>query len=98
MAVGVIGCFRFPLENLAAAREAMAKKVIERRFTFHDLRAYYTTEHQERLGKLPELHANPATTAGGVRTQQNREPPGALNSRRGNFFPYRGNLHWTESH
>jgi integrase len=35
----------------------------ENRFTFHDLRAYYTTVHKRELGKLPDLHANPATTA-----------------------------------
>lgn len=33
------------------------------RFTFHDLRAYYVTQYRERAGALPELHANPATTA-----------------------------------
>ncbi|MBX3603238.1 MAG: integrase [Rubrivivax sp.] len=33
------------------------------RFTFHDLRAYFTTEHKRQLGRLPDLHANPATTA-----------------------------------
>lgn len=33
------------------------------RFTFHDLRAYYTTEHKRLHGTLPDLHANPATTA-----------------------------------
>ena len=31
MAVGVIGCFRFPLENLAAAREAMARVITSTR-------------------------------------------------------------------
>jgi integrase len=44
-------------------REAIAKKVIERRFTFHDLRAHYTTQHQEQTGALPNLHASPTTTA-----------------------------------
>lgn len=44
-------------------REAIAKKVIGRRFTFHDLRAHYTTQHQEQEGKLPNLHASPTTTA-----------------------------------
>lgn len=34
-----------------------------KRFTFHDLRAHYTTEHQARLGKLPDMHASPTTTA-----------------------------------
>lgn len=44
-------------------REAMAAGVINKRFTFHDLRAYYTTQHQEQTGALPNLHASPATTA-----------------------------------
>lgn len=43
--------------------EALDTKVISRRFTFHDLRAYYTTQHKELYGALPELHANAATTA-----------------------------------
>lgn len=33
------------------------------RFTFHDLRAYHVTEHKRLRGALPDLHANPATTA-----------------------------------
>ncbi len=46
-------------------RAAIAEKVItqETRFTFHDLRAYYTTEHKSLTGKLPDLHKNPETTA-----------------------------------
>lgn len=42
---------------------ALKEGVIERRFTFHDLRAYYTTQFKEQHGTLPELHANAATTA-----------------------------------
>lgn len=42
---------------------AIAEGVIERRFTFHDLRAYYATQHKLQRGALPDLHANPATTA-----------------------------------
>ncbi len=42
---------------------AMATGVIDRRFTFHDLRAYYATQHKIQRGALPDLHANPATTA-----------------------------------
>jgi integrase len=34
------------------------------RFTFHDLRAFYATEHKRQRGALPDLHKNPATTAG----------------------------------
>jgi integrase len=33
------------------------------RFTFHDLRAYYVTEHKAEHLALPDLHANPETTA-----------------------------------
>lgn len=35
----------------------------ETRFTFHDLRAYYATVHKRERGELPDMHANPATTA-----------------------------------
>lgn len=43
--------------------EAIKGKVIAQRFTFHDLRAYYVTQHKAERGALPDLHANPATTA-----------------------------------
>lgn len=43
---------------------AIKEKVIEERFTFHDLRAHYTTYFKLKFGELPELHANQATTAG----------------------------------
>ena len=33
------------------------------RFTFHDLRAYYASKHKKDRGVLPDLHANPETTA-----------------------------------
>lgn len=42
--------------------EALDDGVVTRRFTFHDRRAYYTTQHKERFGALPELHASTATT------------------------------------
>ncbi|KUY74597.1 tyrosine-type recombinase/integrase [Burkholderia cepacia] len=42
---------------------AIEAKVVERRFTFHDLRAYYATQFKQERGTLPDLHANPATTA-----------------------------------
>jgi integrase len=42
--------------------EAVKEKVIVKRFTFHDLRAYYVTQHKQERGALPDLHANPATT------------------------------------
>ncbi|RYF25592.1 MAG: integrase, partial [Comamonadaceae bacterium] len=32
-------------------------------FTFHDLRSFYVTQYKSRHGALPELHADPATTA-----------------------------------
>ncbi|MEK2601564.1 tyrosine-type recombinase/integrase [Burkholderia arboris] len=43
--------------------EAIEEKIIAGRFTFHDLRAYYATRHKSERGALPDLHANPATTA-----------------------------------
>lgn len=43
---------------------AIKAKVVEDRFTFHDLRAHYTTYFKLKFGELPELHANQATTAG----------------------------------
>ena len=41
--------------------DAIKEKVLsqETRFTFHDLRAYYTTMHKREHGDLPDLHANP---------------------------------------
>lgn len=46
-----------------AMAKALADKIIRRRFTFHDLRAYYTTQHKAQYGALPELHADSKTTA-----------------------------------
>jgi integrase len=45
--------------------QAIKDKVLtpETRFTFHDLRAHYTTQHKQIKGKLPDLHNNPETTA-----------------------------------
>lgn len=43
--------------------EALEGGIISRRFTFHDLRAYYTTQFKAQYGALPELHSNQATTA-----------------------------------
>ncbi len=42
---------------------ALEQKAISKRFTFHDLRAYHVTQHKLRRGALPDLHANPGTTA-----------------------------------
>ena len=46
-----------------AMAKALKDKVAPRRFTFHDLRAYYTTQHKAQYGALPELHADTKTTA-----------------------------------
>lgn len=43
--------------------KAMTESAISKRFTFHDLRAYYVTQHKAQRGALPDLHANPGTTA-----------------------------------
>jgi integrase len=43
--------------------EAIKAEVVSKRFTFHDLRAYYVTLHRTERGNLPDLHKNPATTA-----------------------------------
>lgn len=44
---------------------AIAAKALpaEARFTFHDLRAYYATQHKAQRGTLPDLHKNAAVTA-----------------------------------
>jgi integrase len=46
-----------------AMKDALAEKVVSQRFTFHDLRAHYATQHKRALGALPDLHADPGTTA-----------------------------------
>lgn len=43
--------------------KALKEKAIATRFTFHDLRAYYVTQYKQQRGALPDLHANPGTTA-----------------------------------
>lgn len=43
--------------------KALADKIVAERFTFHDLRAHYATYYKLEHGDLPEMHANPATTA-----------------------------------
>lgn len=45
-------------------KKALDEKIIEERFTFHDLRGHYTTYFKLKFGELPELHADPKTTAG----------------------------------
>lgn len=44
-------------------RAAMKAGAIDRRWTFHDLRAVYVTEHKAATGTLPDMHASPTTTA-----------------------------------
>lgn len=41
---------------------AKAAGVVTQHFTFHDLRAFYATQHKERTGQQANLHKNPATT------------------------------------
>jgi integrase len=43
--------------------EAVKAGILPKRFTFHDLRAYYVTLHRTERGNLPDMHKNPATTA-----------------------------------
>lgn len=45
-------------------QKALDAGVIAERFTFHDLRGHYTTYFKLKFGELPELHADPKTTAG----------------------------------
>jgi integrase len=44
---------------------AMAAGVLPKasRFSFHDLRAYYATQHKAERGELPDMHKNRDTTA-----------------------------------
>jgi hypothetical protein len=44
-------------------QKALNDKVIEERFTFHDLRGHHTTYFKLKFGELPELHTDPKTTA-----------------------------------
>lgn len=42
---------------------AISERIVDKRFTFHDLRAYYVTQHKKIRGALPDLHSNAGTTA-----------------------------------
>lgn len=42
---------------------ALAAGAVAQRFTFHDLRAYYVTQHKATRGALPDLHGSTITTA-----------------------------------
>ncbi len=46
-----------------AIKAALAESIITQRFTFHDLRAHYTTVHKDTHGALPNLHKDPGVTA-----------------------------------
>lgn len=46
-----------------AMSAAVQDRIVARRFTFHDLRAYYTTQHKAQYDTLPDLHADTKTTA-----------------------------------
>lgn len=43
--------------------KAIEAGIVKERFTFHDLRAHYATYFKLTFGELPEMHADPATTA-----------------------------------
>jgi len=45
-----------------AARKAGALDA-DKNFTFHDLRSFFVTQYKKKHGHLPDMHANPATTA-----------------------------------
>lgn len=42
---------------------ALTEKVVAERFTFHDLRAHYATYFKLKFKELPDMHADPGTTA-----------------------------------
>ena len=44
-------------------RQAVQENAIQKRFTRHDLRSYHVTQHKIQRGALPDLHADPGTTA-----------------------------------
>lgn len=44
-------------------RSAQQQSIIAERFTFHDLRAHYSTYYKQKHGTFADIHANPATTA-----------------------------------
>lgn len=43
--------------------KAIKAGIVSERFTFHDLRAHYTTYFKLKFGELPDMHADPGTTA-----------------------------------
>ncbi len=61
-----------------AMKNAVAEKIVTKRFTFHDLRAHYATQHKRKVGALPDLHADPGTTARVYERSQESPTQGAL--------------------
>ena len=53
--------FKLGFNRLKSAAR-LAKK-LDVNFTFHDLRSYYVTQYKAKYGALPEIHADPGTTA-----------------------------------
>jgi integrase len=53
--------FKLGFSRLKTAAKAAGK--LEKNFTMHDLRSYYVTQYKAKFGSLPEIHADPATTA-----------------------------------
>lgn len=53
--------FKLGFARLKTAARAAGK--LAKNFTMHDLRSYYVTQYKAKFGNLPEIHADPATTA-----------------------------------
>lgn len=53
--------FKLGVSRLKKAARKAGKP--EKNFTMHDLRSYYVTTFKARFGALPEIHADPGTTA-----------------------------------
>jgi integrase len=55
--------FKTLWQRIVKAAIAAGVLTAETRFTFHDLRAFYATQHKVEHGTLPDLHKNRDTTA-----------------------------------
>jgi len=55
--------FKLAFNRLKTAARKAGAMGNDLNFTFHDLRSYYVTQYKEKFGALPELHADPGTTA-----------------------------------
>jgi len=53
--------FKLGFARLKASARKAGK--LEKNFTMHDLRSYYVTQFKAKFGNLPEIHADPGTTA-----------------------------------